>query len=236
MLKAMKQYKRWLRGQNRKFNRTINRRSTLTSQQDHPWKRKHFCIQVRVRSKYQNRKIKTHRGKMVANLDPLNGTEKDCKNKTDFNWITLSEDDCSKGWRNVSHCQQQQSYSGLRSPRRWTSSFFWNDSWVQTFHSLSEYFTKFLQLTILEFFVLEIMVTFLFQRYIGGHCQKCQPKKSQERPCDSMAGTGRKAVSTEIAEHFTILHVDIPREEGGDPKSWGIRPWTGFGFPQRLEC
>ena len=68
------------------------------------------------------------------------------------------------------------------------------------------------------------MVTFLFQRYIGGHCQKCQPKKSQERPCDSMAGTGRKAVSTEIAEHFTILHVDIPREEGGDPKSWGIRP------------
>ena len=95
MLKAMKQYKRWLRGQNRKFNRTINRRSTLTSQQDHPWKRKHFCTQVRVRSKYQNRKIKTHRGKILANLDPLNGTEKDCKNKTDLNWITLSEDDCT---------------------------------------------------------------------------------------------------------------------------------------------
>ena len=47
---------------------------------------------------------------------------------------------------------------------------------------------------------------FLFQRYIDGHCQKCQPKKSQEGPCDSMAGTGRKAVSTEIAEHFTILY------------------------------
>ena len=201
----MKQYKRWLRRQNRKFNRTINRRSTLTSQQDHAWKRKHFCIQVRVRSKYQNRKIKTHRSKILANLDPLNGTEKDCKNKTDFNWITLSEDDYRTGCWNVSHCQQQQSYSGLRSPGRWTSRYFWNDSWVQTFHSLSEYFTKFLQLTILEFFVLAIMVTFLFQRYIGGHCQKCQPKKSQERPCDSMAGTGRKAVSTEIAEHFTIL-------------------------------
>ena len=61
------------------------------------------------------------------------------------------------------------------------------------------------------------MVTFLFQRYIGGHCQKCQPKKSQERPCDSMAGTGRKAVSTEIAEHFTI-------DGWGDPKNWDIRP------------
>ena len=159
----MKQYKRLLRRQNRKFNRTINRRSTITSQQDHPWKRKHFCIQVRVRSKYQNRKIKTHRGKILANLDPPNATEKDCKNKTDFHWITLSEDDYRTGCRNVSHCQQQQSYSGLRSPGRWTSSYFWNDSWVQTFHSLSEYFTKFLQLTILEFFVLAIMVTFYFK-------------------------------------------------------------------------
>ena len=36
----------------------------------------------------------------------------------------------------VSHCQQQQSYSGLRSPRRSNSTYFWNDSWVQTFHSL----------------------------------------------------------------------------------------------------
>ena len=68
------------------------------------------------------------------------------------------------------------------------------------------------------------MVTFLFQRYIGGHCQKCQPKKSQERPCDSMAGTGRKAVSTEIAEHLQYFSRYIAREEGGDPKNWGIRP------------
>ena len=44
-----------------------------------------------------------------------------------------SEDDYRTGCRNVSHCQQQQSYSGLRSPGRsnWT---FWNESWVQTFH------------------------------------------------------------------------------------------------------
>ena len=36
---------------------------------------------------------------------------------------------------NVSPCQQQQSYSGLRSPGRSNSSYFWNDSWVQTFHN-----------------------------------------------------------------------------------------------------
>ena len=36
--------------------------------------------------------------------------------------------------RNVSHCQQQQSYSGLRSSGR-SNSTFWNESWVQTFHS-----------------------------------------------------------------------------------------------------
>ena len=38
------------------------------------------------------------------------------------------------GCRNVSHCQQHQSYSGLRSPGR-SNSTFWNDSWVQTFHT-----------------------------------------------------------------------------------------------------
>ena len=37
------------------------------------------------------------------------------------------------GCRNVCYCQQQ-SYSGLRSPGRSNSTYFWNDSWVQTFH------------------------------------------------------------------------------------------------------
>ena len=46
-----------------------------------------------------------------------------------------SEDDYRTGCRNVSHCQQQQSYLGLRSPGWSTSTYFWNDSWVQTFHS-----------------------------------------------------------------------------------------------------
>ena len=46
-----------------------------------------------------------------------------------------SEDDYLTGCRNVSHYQQQQSYSTLRSPRRSNSTYFWNDSWVQTFHS-----------------------------------------------------------------------------------------------------
>ena len=47
-----------------------------------------------------------------------------------------SEDDYRTGYRNVSHCQQQQSYSGLRSLGRWNSTYFWSDSWVQTFHRL----------------------------------------------------------------------------------------------------
>ena len=46
-----------------------------------------------------------------------------------------SEDDYPTGSRNVSHCQQQQSYSGLLSPGRSNSTYFWNDSWVQIFHS-----------------------------------------------------------------------------------------------------
>ena len=45
-----------------------------------------------------------------------------------------SEDDYRTGCRNVSQCQQQQSYSGLRSPGRSNSTYFWNDSLVQTFH------------------------------------------------------------------------------------------------------
>ena len=45
-----------------------------------------------------------------------------------------SEDDYRTGCRNVSHCQQQQPYSGLRSPGRSNSTYFWNDSLVQTFH------------------------------------------------------------------------------------------------------
>ena len=36
-----------------------------------------------------------------------------------------SEDDYRTGCRNISHCQQQQSYSGLRSPGR-SNSTFWN--------------------------------------------------------------------------------------------------------------
>ena len=45
-----------------------------------------------------------------------------------------SEDDYRTGCRNVNHCQQQKSYSGLFSPGRSNSTYFWNDSWVQTFH------------------------------------------------------------------------------------------------------
>ena len=46
-----------------------------------------------------------------------------------------SEDDYHTGCWNVSHCQQQQSHSGLRSPGQSNSTYFWNDSWVETFHS-----------------------------------------------------------------------------------------------------
>ena len=38
-----------------------------------------------------------------------------------------SENDYPTGCRNVSHCQQQQSYSGLRSPGRSNWAYFWND-------------------------------------------------------------------------------------------------------------
>ena len=35
-----------------------------------------------------------------------------------------SEDDYHTGCQNVSHCQQQQSYSGLHSPRQSNSTYF----------------------------------------------------------------------------------------------------------------
>ena len=47
-----------------------------------------------------------------------------------------SEDDYRTGCQNVSHHLQQQSYSGLRSPGRSNSTYFWNEPWVQTFHAL----------------------------------------------------------------------------------------------------
>ena len=36
------------------------------------------------------------------------------------------------------HRQQQQSYSGLCSPRQSYSTHLWNDSWVQTFQFLTK--------------------------------------------------------------------------------------------------
>ena len=47
-----------------------------------------------------------------------------------------SEDDYRTGRGNVSHYQQQESYSGLRSPGRSYSTYLRNDSWVQTFHNM----------------------------------------------------------------------------------------------------
>ena len=42
--------------------------------------------------------------------------------------VNADEDDYRTGCRNVTHCQQQQSYSGLRSPGRSNSTFFWRVS------------------------------------------------------------------------------------------------------------
>ena len=56
-----------------------------------------------------------------------------------INWCDTthfdSGDDYHTGCRNISHCQQQQSYSRLHSSRQSNSTYSWNDSWVQTFHS-----------------------------------------------------------------------------------------------------
>ena len=43
-----------------------------------------------------------------------------------YEWLRL----CS----NIKPYQQQQSYSGLRSPGRSSSTYLWNDPWVQTFN------------------------------------------------------------------------------------------------------
>ena len=92
---------------------------------------------------------------------PLNSPEKPMKNMwiyhekihwtfMGFNFIVLcgshlqsqrvfyDEDDYRTGCRNVSHCQQQHSYSGLRSPGRSNSTYFWYDT-CETFFLLSRY-------------------------------------------------------------------------------------------------
>ena len=53
-----------------------------------------------------------------------------------------SEGDYRTGCRNVSHCQQQQSYSGLSSPGRSNSTYLWNEPWVQTFQRRTLRFKK----------------------------------------------------------------------------------------------
>ena len=57
-----------------------------------------------------------------------------------INWCDTthfnSEDDYHTGCRNISHYQQQEAYSGLRSPGWLYSTYLWDDSWVQTFHIL----------------------------------------------------------------------------------------------------
>ena len=47
---------------------------------------------------------------------------------------THSKDDHRTGCRNIKHCQQKLSHSGLCSTGWSNSTYFWNDSWVQTFH------------------------------------------------------------------------------------------------------
>ena len=45
-------------------------------------------------------------------------------------WQGHSKDDYHTGCGNVSHCQQHQSYSGLRWTGRSNTTYFWNDSRV----------------------------------------------------------------------------------------------------------
>ena len=57
---------------------------------------------------------------------------------TDVTQFTFThfEDDYRTGCQNSSHCQRQQSYSGLRSPGRPSLTYFLNDPWIKTFYML----------------------------------------------------------------------------------------------------
>ena len=62
-----------------------------------------------------------------------------------------SEDDYCTGCRNISHCQQQQSYLGLRSTGQSYSPHLGNDSWVQTLHNFRKIITLFTGIIDLHF-------------------------------------------------------------------------------------
>ena len=90
--------------------------------------------------------------------------------RRDVNWRDTthfdSEDDHRKGCRNAIHCQQQQSYSGLRSLGRSNSTYFWNDSWVQT-HSIYLFINIFI--LVFCFFGLRIFIS----RFVMLCCNTC---------------------------------------------------------------
>ena len=117
---------------------------------------------------------------------------------TDFDY----EDDCRTGCRNISHCQQQQSYSGLHSPGRSNSTYFWCFFFVVAMKFLVD-FCRFLQAVsikhvfaktatkicqqfllqlgiLVEFVILTICYYLLFLLYISdsssfkSFCQKCE--------------------------------------------------------------
>ena len=83
-----------------------------------------------------------------------------------------SEDDYSTGCRNVSHCQQQQFYSGIRSTGRLHSAYLWNDSWVQTFYSNKldiislSHFSFWLPCLFFLSFFLFVLFLFCFHKFI----------------------------------------------------------------------
>ena len=98
------------------------------------WKRPLLISKLPTHQKWRkNRELKKSKSRLslIVRVNVVLNRTVNWRDTTHFD----SEDDYHTGYRNVSDCQRQQSYSGLRSQARSNSTYFWNDSWVQSFHS-----------------------------------------------------------------------------------------------------
>ena len=88
----------------------------------------YYCERFEPRSHFKSRLSLIVRVNVVLNRSVV--VDSDWRFDNTINWRDTthfdSEDDYRAGCRNVSHCQQQQSYSGLRSPGQSNSTYFWS--------------------------------------------------------------------------------------------------------------
>ena len=97
---------------------------------------------------WQRMKKHTPKCRQITTLTPFTHNLTNQKNWHDTTYFDSEDDYCIGCW-NISHCQQQQSYSDLHSPGLSNSAYFWNDSCTGfKLFTIFFFFTNIKQITI----------------------------------------------------------------------------------------